>query len=80
MHCWKHHDNLPEKIQELAAANFALIKSDPYHPSLHFKALTSELWSVRIGLHYRALAMPEAGGFVWIWIGSHGDYDRLVRQ
>ena len=36
------------------------------------------LWSVRIGLGYRALAIAGKDGFQWFWIGSHADYDRLV--
>ncbi len=29
---------------------------------------------------YRALAMEEADGYSWFWIGSHAEYDRLLRQ
>lgn len=32
---WQHYQQLPKEIQELADKNFALLKSDPYHPSLH---------------------------------------------
>jgi hypothetical protein len=30
-------------------------------------------------LHYRALAAEVTDGLVWFWIGSHADYDRLVK-
>ena len=36
-------------VRELADKNFALLKQDPKHPSLHFKRLKGNLWSVRIG-------------------------------
>jgi len=36
------------------------------------------LWSVRIGLHYRALAIEDDEDLLWIWIGSHAEYDRLL--
>jgi hypothetical protein len=37
------------------------------------------LWSARVGSDYRALALEEADGFSWIWIGTHAEYDRLLR-
>jgi hypothetical protein len=37
------------------------------------------VWSVRVGLDYRALATAEADGYSWFWIGTHAEYDRLVR-
>ncbi len=43
---------------------YALLKTDPAHASLHFKR-TASLWSVRVGLHYRALATEVGGDFVW---------------
>jgi hypothetical protein len=75
---WEHYHGLPEKVRHIADANFELLKSDPFHPSLHFKKVNGELWSARVGLKYRALAIPEQSGFAWIWIGSHAAYDRLI--
>ena len=54
-------------------------QQDVFHPSLHFKKLRNENWSVRIGLNYRALGkFSEDGVFLWEWIGSHADYDKRV--
>ena len=39
-----------------------------------------ELWSVRVGLHYRALGVPVADGVLWFWIGSHDEYERLLNS
>jgi hypothetical protein len=36
------------------------------------------LWSVRAGLHHRALAVESEEDIVWFWIGSHALYDRLI--
>jgi len=46
---------------------------------LQFKKLEGEdnIYSVRIGLEYRALAVMK-DRIVWYWIGSHSGYDRLV--
>ena len=75
---WTSYRTLPVEIRELADKNYELLKSHPRHPSLHFKRLGS-LWSVRIGAHYRALGMEEDGDVVWFWIGTHAEYDRLIK-
>lgn len=72
-------DRLPDNIRKLAAKNFALLKQNPDHPSLQLKRVGGELWSARIGMHYRALAIDQDGGLAWLWIGSHADYDRLAK-
>jgi len=69
---------LPARVRDLADKSFALLKQDPKHPSLHFKRVKGDLWSVRVGRSSRALAIEGKDGFQWFWIGSHADYDRLV--
>jgi hypothetical protein len=70
---------LPAEVRRLADANYALLKADTNHPSLHFKRV-GRFWSVRVGIQYRALAVAGDDGPVWFWIGSHAEYDRLVSQ
>lgn len=74
---WRCYQELPKEVRELADRNYALLKSDPSHGSLHFKKIGA-LWSVRVGLHYRALATEVRDDLVWFWIGSHATYDILV--
>ena len=74
---WHGYENLPVRIQELADKNYALLKDNPEHPSLHFKKV-ADYRSVRVGLRYRAPAVEIEEGLLWFWIGSHADYDRLV--
>jgi hypothetical protein len=76
---WKLYGNLPEDIRNPADENFTLLKADPRHPSLRFRHLKDDMWSARVGMHFRAIALEEDGGFAWIWIGSHAEYDRLIR-
>jgi hypothetical protein len=64
-------------IRGLADKNFELLKADSLHPSLHFKKV-GKVWSVRVGFHYRAVAMPIEEGFLWVWIGTHAEYDKLL--
>lgn len=60
-------------------SQFRALKADPAHPSLQFKPILDDrFYSVRIGLHFRALGIPVPGGIQWFWIGSHADYDRLI--
>jgi hypothetical protein len=77
---WHNYRRLPQHIQELADKNYELLRADPNHPSLHFKKVgtTKQLWSVRVGEHYRALGVHRPEGVVWFWIGSHADYDALL--
>ena len=74
---WRFYEQLPAEVRTLADRNFALLKHDPQHPSLHFKKV-GRLWSARIGIHYRALAVQDGGDMVWFWIGRHDEYDRLI--
>lgn len=74
---WACHSKLSAPVRILADKNFALLKADPHHPSLHFKK-AGRFWSVRVGLHCRALGVVVADGILWFWIGSHADYDKLV--
>ena len=74
---WRLYNALPQDVRTLADKNYALLQSDPSHPSLHFKNING-LWSVRIGIHYRAVAYREAERYFWFWIGSHAEYDKIV--
>ena len=73
-------DALPPGTQDLARKNFELLKNDPRHPSLRFKPLKANAWSVRIGRNYRAVAAKRGDLYVWFWIGPHREYDRLVAK
>lgn len=72
---WAAYERLPPGIRALADKNFALLKEDARHPSLHFKKV-GKYWSVRIGAHHRALAKQVGNEMRWSWIGSHDAYHR----
>lgn len=77
---WRCYHALPKTIQEQADRAYEQLKADHRHPSLHLKKV-GRFWSVRVGLRHRALAI-EAGDnlLLWIWIGSHAQYDLLVQR
>jgi mRNA-degrading endonuclease RelE of RelBE toxin-antitoxin system len=74
----KAYQKLPAQVRELADKKYALLKQDPLHPSLRFKKV-GKVWSLRVGVWYRALAAESGDDLVWFWIGSHADYDALIR-
>jgi hypothetical protein len=74
---WGLYRDLPAEVRAVADKNYALLKADSRHPSLHFKKVGS-LWSVRVGDQHRALAHEVPDGLNWFWIGTHSAYDKLV--
>ena len=74
---WRCYDGLSEAVRALADRQFELLKTNPRHPSLHFKRV-GRFHSARIGLHHRALAVDASDGILWFWIGTHAEYDRIV--
>lgn len=75
---WRCYRSLPGEVQSLADKNFGLLKKNPRHASLQFKKV-GELWSARVGYAHRALAVEDAGGFIWVWVGTHDDYENMIK-
>ena len=74
---WQHFNDLSRELQLLARDNYELLKSNPQHPSLHFKRV-GKYWSVRICSGFRALGIDSRKGILWFWIGTHEEYERLI--
>ena len=75
---WQGYDRLPMAVQKAARKQYRLWLSDPRHRSLNFKPI-GELWSVRVTDDYRALAIFDQGTYFWFWIGTHAEYDQILR-
>jgi hypothetical protein len=73
---------LPAAVQHQAARAYALWRSDRHHPSLQFKRVSQRqpVYSTRVGIGYRALGLQEADHIYWFWIGSHADYNELLKH
>ncbi len=69
-------------IQSKASEAYRLFKQNPYHKSLKFKQVhhTQPIYSVRVGLNYRAVGVKDDNAIIWFWIGSHEDYNKLIAQ
>ena len=77
---WELYEKLPKDIQELADKNFALLKENPEHSSLHLKAV-GRYWSLRIGKNNRALGVEvDKKGLLWCWIGSYAEYNSFCKK
>jgi hypothetical protein len=75
---WKCFDELPDAVQAAARESFQRLRANPRHPSLHFKKV-GKFWSARVDADHRALAIEDVGGFIWVWIGRHDEYERLIQ-
>ncbi len=77
---WQLYRELPPPIREAARRTYRLWKENPRAYPLRFKKVR-EAYSVRIGVTaYRTIAVDVPDGFLWTWIGSHDEYERLLRQ
>ncbi len=74
---WKYLEKLPISVRSIAERKFQILKENPDHPSLHFKKI-GEIWSIRISNNYRAIALQDDVDFIWIWIGNHDEYERVI--
>ena len=78
---WKAFNQLPRQAQKLIEKDFRLWQDNPFHPSLHYKRVHSRLpaWSVRCGLDYRVVGIRDADTMYWFFLGTHVEYDRLLK-
>jgi hypothetical protein len=79
---WNDYRALPGSVRALADKQFALLLANPQHPSLQFKKIGErrgdEIWSARVTLKYRALAVRLPDEYLWFWIGAHNAYDAIL--
>jgi hypothetical protein len=69
---WAAYRALPEPVRDAARKAYHQFRENPKHPSLHFKRIHGHepIYSVRVTLGYRALALVEHNEATWFWIGS----------
>lgn len=78
---WAAFNELPPQIQEAARKTYRLFIENPRHPSLQFKRVHDRepIYSVRVTSTYRAVGRFEGDVVIWFWIGSHDEYERLIK-
>lgn len=79
---WKAFARLPAQVQQQAEKAYSQWRKDPFHQSIHFKCIHQEksVWSVRIGIGYRALGRRHGYTMIWFWIGPHETYNELIKR
>ena len=78
----KCFSRLPDRVKRSAKKSYKLWKQNPYHPSLDFKIVhpTKPIYSVRISIGWRALGVMQDDIIVWFWIGSHSEYNKILKK
>ncbi|NCQ26819.1 MAG: hypothetical protein GW802_05165 [Armatimonadetes bacterium] len=79
---WKLYRRLPAEIRRRAGDAYRRWRRDPHAPGLRFKRVgkTRPVYAVRIGDQYRALGLLRGDTVTWFWIGSHDEYERLLKS
>ena len=79
---WRLFRRLPGHVQEQAHRAHELFLTNAAHPSLRFRQVhqSRPIYSARVGLGYRVLGVRDDDTVVWFWIGTHADYDHLLKS
>jgi hypothetical protein len=75
---WRDYAELSPDMREKTRRAYQLWQTNPMHPSLHFKKVGKNLWSVRLSGGYRALALKKGDDYYWFWIGDHDEYESFL--
>ena len=78
---WTTYRTLPSEVRDAARKAYRLFRENSQHPGLQFKKVHDRepVYSVRVTLGYRAVGLLE-NDEITFWIGSHADYDRLLKN
>ena len=75
---WRCYADLPEELRRRCDKQYELLITDPAHPSIQLKPVGG-FWSARVSDAYRALSLRDGNTFVWFWVGTHDEYERLLK-
>ena len=76
---WASYHQLPPEVRQRALKQYRLWLKNPEHRSLRFKKIQS-FWSARIDARYRALGIMAGDTVVWFWIGTHDEYEQILKS
>lgn len=79
---WQCYAALSVEVKAQAKQAYARFVMNPYHPSLQFKRIhpARPIFSVRISIDYPAVGVVQGDEITWFWIGSHAEYDHVVKR
>lgn len=78
----KRLKRLPADVRTRSLKSLELLEADPRYPSLHFKEVAPKegAWSMRVSQSYRMVGYKEGERITWFWIGTHSEYDALLKR
>jgi mRNA-degrading endonuclease RelE of RelBE toxin-antitoxin system len=78
---WKLYHRLPLSVQRRAQKAYQQWQKNPAHSGVHFKRVDEEepIYSARISDAYRVLGILDQDTVIWFWIGTHDEYERLLK-
>jgi hypothetical protein len=76
----KLFDRLPKAVQERAQEYYKKWWKDP--ASIEFRPLNAnaKIWRASLPEGYRAMGEERGDTIVWFWIGSHSDYNNMIKK
>lgn len=79
---WKLYNELPEDVKSRADSAYELWQINPHAHGLYFKRVGKKrpVYSVRIGSGYRALGVLQGDAVIWFWIGTHDEYEGILKH
>ena len=75
---WQLYWGLSPELRTAARRAFHRFRENPAQPGLQLERLRCDAraWSVRVTQDCRAVARRNGDEWVWVWIGSHKEFDR----
>ena len=73
---------LPRSVRNQARSAYRRFQENPHHPSLRLKQVhpVQPVFAVRVSREYRALGVRTDDVMIWFWIGSHSEYDLILKR
>lgn len=73
---------LPGRVKRLARRSHKRWKNNPSHPGLQFKRVGKRkpVYSLRVGIGWRALGIKIDKTMARFWIGPHAEYDAILPE
>lgn len=75
---WALYLRLPPDVRRISLKQYRLWIQNPRHPSVQFKKIDA-YWSARITDDYRVLGVMEENTVIWFWIGTHDEYEQVLK-
>lgn len=79
---WKCFHRLPKNVKLQTVMVYRQWKVNHFYPSLNFKQIGQKvpIYSVRIGRDWRAIGLLKYDIITWFWIGSHENYNNVIKK